>query len=88
MKQIEATEIRPFYSVAYQYTHTPYTLHSCNRFGTGKDGQATMQGTSNLALAKRIADKLITEPGICYAQVSMSVDCYNHSQVYKVWKQS
>ena len=85
MKQVEATAMRPFYSVCYQYKSNPWTLFSCNMFGAGKFGKGrTMQGTDDLALAKRTANRLLTENGICYAQVSESKDCYNHKQVYSV----
>jgi hypothetical protein len=83
MKQVEATPERPFYSVAYQYEHNPYTLFSHHHF-FGLRGR-TMRGTDNLEQAKKQADKLVMEPGICYAQVSVTTDCYNHSQVYKVY---
>ena len=87
MKQIEATSKRPFYSVAYQYKSNPWTLWSCNSYGPGKFGKGrTQQGTDDFELAKRVADRLLTEAGICYAQVSKSEDCYNHKTVYEVGK--
>ena len=87
MKQVEATLQRPFYSVGYQYERNPWTLYSCNRFGNGANGR-TMQGTDDFELAKRIADRCLTEAGISYAQVSKTVDCYNHETVYQCWAKS
>lgn len=82
MKQVEATLERPFYSVGYHYVNNPWTLHGCNRFSA--DGKRTMSGTDDFELAKRVADRCVTEPGISYAQVSKTVDCYTHETVYKV----
>lgn len=84
MKQNEATPQRPYYSVCYQYKGNPYTLWSCNRYGNGKFGHGkTQSGTDDFSEAKALADRLILENGICYAQVSKTEDCYNHTQVYK-----
>jgi len=81
MRQQDATPQNPFHSVCYQYNSSPWTLYSCNRYD--RNGR-TMQGTGDLELAKRVAERCVSEPGICYAAVSMTTDCYNHNTVYEV----
>lgn len=82
MKQSEATPRKPFYSVAYQYERNPWTLYSCNRF-VG-EGDRAMDGTGDYTQAKRTADACLKMPGVTYAQVSKTVDCYNHDTVYAI----
>lgn len=84
MKQSEATESKPFFSVAYQYATNPWTLFSYNFWPPPMgNGTGTKQGTDDLKEAIQAADWLVTKPGIAYAQVSKTTDCYNHTQVYK-----
>ena len=89
MKQIEATAIRPFYSVGYQYEQNPWTIYSRNEFwrvlGNDKD-RVTMSGTDQETIAKKLADWCVRQPGIKFAWVHKTTDCYNHTEVYKAAK--
>jgi hypothetical protein len=85
MKQSEATQDRPFYSVTYRYENGS-TNYGCNRFderplAIGGDYR-TMPGTDNLKLAKRVAYLCAQSCGIAEAWVHVTRDCYNHSEVY------
>ncbi len=80
MRQQDATEQKPFYSVCYQYKANPWTLYSHHHYTGAFTG--TQYGTSSLAVAKAQADRLVKSPGIALAQVSKTTDCYNHSTVY------
>lgn len=86
MKQIEATEARPFFSVAYLYERNPHTVWEFTHYFefTGDETQTTMQGTDDEKLAKDCADWLIKQNGIKTAWVHKSVDCYNHKEIYQV----
>lgn len=87
MKQIEATPARPFYSVGYQYKSNPWTVWTCHRFDKTPlkmgGNYRTMEGTDDKALAIRTADLCAKEPGIAFAWVHVSTDCYNHQEIYK-----
>jgi hypothetical protein len=80
MKQVEATKARPFYSVSYQYRNVPGTFYSHHHF---VPNGRTQQGTSDLATAQAQAIHLVTQPGIAFAFVHCTEDCYNHRQVFK-----
>jgi hypothetical protein len=90
MKQIEATPDRPFFSVGYQYARNPSTVYSFNSYFevTGDKRRATMSGTDDAALAKRCADYCVTQPGVKFAWVHKTEDCYNHKEVYKTERQN
>ena len=85
MKQVDATPKRPFYSVSYQWERNPWTVYSFNRYFevTGDKTRPTMQGTDDILLAIRCADHCVREPGIAFAWVYVTTDCYNHKEVYK-----
>lgn len=84
MRQQDATKERPFYSVCYQWQNVPWTLHSHNHY-SGLRGR-TQHSTSSFEVAKEQAEMLVTQPGIEYAQVSKTEDCYNHETVFEARK--
>jgi hypothetical protein len=90
MRQIETTPARPFYSVGYQYERNPWTVYSCNEFWrvlAGKKGtEETMPGTDSETTARRLAEWCVTQPGIKYAWVHVTRDCYNHKEVCRIEK--
>lgn len=85
MKQIEATPATPFYSVGYQYEDSPWTTCSFTAYFevVGDKAKRTMPGTGDEVLAKRCADWCITQPGVKFAWVHKTTDCYSHKEVYK-----
>lgn len=80
--QQNATPEKPFYSVCYQYTQNPWTLWSHTHYKGSFKG--TQSGTSSFEVAKAQAEKLVAQPGIEYAQVSKTEDCYNHTTVFEI----